>query len=81
MFPGTATRQDGKLDLAVTNANGDSVSVLLGKGDGTLGPQLYFGTAEEPGALVVRDFNGDGKPDVATANADNTISVLANRTQ
>jgi hypothetical protein len=67
--------------LAVTNSNGDSVSVLLGKGDGTLGPELYFGAAESPGALVVQDFNGDGKPDVATANIDNSISVLTNRTQ
>ena len=29
--------RDGKLDLAVTNANSNSVSILLGNGDGTFG--------------------------------------------
>src|SRR5262249_30359650 len=33
---------DGKLDLAVANANGNSVSVLLDNGDGTFQPQVTY---------------------------------------
>ncbi len=33
---------DGKLDLAIANANGSSVSVLLGNGDGTFQPQVTY---------------------------------------
>ena len=79
---------DGIPDLVTDNArcatgcNGPgSFSVLLGNGDGTfLQPQTFFVNGEFPG-FVVADFNGDGKPDVATANADSgTISVVLNTT-
>ncbi len=72
---------DGKLDLVVANsdfgATGGSVSVLLGKGDGTFLTQLQYNTGNNPVAVVVADFNGDGKLDLAAANeTDSTISVL-----
>jgi hypothetical protein len=56
---------DGKLDLVVSNfASG--LSVFLGNGDGTFGPELLL-QAGYSAAAVVADFNGDGKPDIATA--------------
>jgi uncharacterized protein (DUF2141 family) len=75
---------DGKLDLAVYNWIGGDVSILLGNGDGTftatqsptIGPQpgLPVGDFNE---MVVGDFNGDGKLDLAVANnADDTITIL-----
>lgn len=42
-------------------------SALLGKGDGTFGPPLMFGTEADSWAAVA-DFNGDGILDVATSN-------------
>jgi hypothetical protein len=69
---------DGNLDLACPNQevippNGDytpppgNISVLLGNGDGT----FRFGSNVPVGAgpyyVVVADFNGDGKADLATA--------------
>ncbi len=68
---------DGKLDLAVTNISSNSVSILLGKGDGTFGAPVNFATGNNPLRGVVGDFNGDGKPDLAIPNKfSNNVSVL-----
>ena len=75
---------DGKLDLAVYNWIGGDVSILLGNGDGTftatqsptIGPQPGLGVGDF-NEMVVGDFNGDGKLDLAVANnADDTITIL-----
>jgi hypothetical protein len=58
---------DGKLDLGVANTSDNTVSILLGNGDGTFHPQTAFATAISPEALVAGDFNGDGKLDLAVA--------------
>ncbi len=74
---------DGILDLAVTNQNGGapglgSVTVLLGKGDGTFTPTAVSPmTGSNPESVAVADFNGDGKADLAIANAgSDTVTVL-----
>jgi hypothetical protein len=77
---------DGTIDLvsanggtsAATSAN--SVSVISGNGDGTYVAALNFPTGTQPDDVVVADFNNDGKPDIATANAGGTVSILLNNT-
>jgi hypothetical protein len=60
---------DGIPDLVTVNYYGDSVSVLLGNGDGTFQAARTTSTAtEDPHSLLVGDFNQDGKLDLATAN-------------
>jgi hypothetical protein len=61
---------DGFADLAVTNSGANSVSILLGKGDGTFQPQVVFtgNIGNSPYPVAVGDFNGDGLPDLAIAN-------------
>src|SRR5713226_3490771 len=73
---------DGKLDLIVTN-NGapggapGGVSVFLGNGDGTFQNQVTYTVGNSPRAVVVADFNKDGKLDLAVTNTnDNTVSIL-----
>jgi VCBS repeat protein/putative Ig domain-containing protein len=72
-------RGDGKLDLAVANYGSNDVTLLLGNGDGTFtqAPGSPFSVGNSPASIVFGDFNGSGRPGLATANAgDNTISVL-----
>ena len=74
---------DGIADLAVANGNptylgsSNSVSVMLGKGNGTFQAAASYTVGFIPKGIAVGDFNGDGIPDLVTANSfDNTVSVL-----
>ncbi len=43
----------------------------------TFSPAVGYGTAGNSQGIATADFNGDGRPDLATANsADNTVTVL-----
>jgi hypothetical protein len=57
----------------------DGVSVRLGREDGTFAPALLFPAGLNPSGVAAGDFNGDGQPDVAVANAgSHDVSVLLN---
>lgn len=61
----------------MANAESNSVSVLLGVGDGTFQPQVTYGTSRTPEGLSVGDFNGDGHMDVVVSNLfSNTVGVF-----
>ncbi|MGA2590178.1 MAG: Ig-like domain repeat protein [Bryobacteraceae bacterium] len=70
---------DGAPDLAVVNGCvSDTVSVLLGNGDGTLQTAVIYPSGGAFAAsLAVGDFNGDGAADLAVvnncANYDNLV--------
>jgi Flp pilus assembly secretin CpaC len=70
--------KDTNLDLAITNHTDDTVTILLGKGDGTFTPKTPSpATGKGPMSIASGDFNGDGKLDLAVANnTDNTVSVF-----
>jgi hypothetical protein len=68
---------DGTPDLAVANAGSGSVSVLLGKGDGTFRTAVNYAVGADPVSVAVGDFDGDGTPDIAVANLNsNNVSML-----
>jgi hypothetical protein len=80
---------DGKPDLAVTNSednsvsvltNSDdnSVSVLLGNGDGSFQTSMNYARGQGHGAVTVGDFNRDGAPDLAVLTPGNALTVLLN---
>ncbi|MHB8261612.1 MAG: FG-GAP-like repeat-containing protein [Bacteroidia bacterium] len=75
---------DGKPDLATANKGvyptfGNIISVLQGDGTGSFGASIDFAVGTEPASIISADFNGDGKPDLATANfSSSEISVLLN---
>ena len=72
---------DGFVDLAIANQGDNTVSLFLGNGDGTFKipapPPILLPVGSEPTGLAAADVNGDGKPDLVTANqGTNTISVF-----
>src|SRR5258708_8315896 len=71
---------DGKLDLAVANASSsaNSVSILLGNGEGTFGSHVDYAAGLQPFTLVAADLNGDGKIDLEVEHASSSTptSVL-----
>lgn len=62
---------DGWLDLAVTNWDDESVSVLLNAGDGTFAPAVHYLTYNHhPRSVAAGDINGDGYPELAVTTDD-----------
>jgi hypothetical protein len=68
---------DGKADLAVANAGNNTITILLGRGDGSFVSPVSPATGTDPVFAAVGDFNGDGVPDLAAAcNTANSVTVL-----
>jgi FG-GAP-like repeat len=66
----------GHLDLAFADYAGDSVSILLGNGDGTFQSPIKF-ALPAAFALAVGDFNNDGNADLAVVeSAGNQVGFL-----
>jgi len=72
-------------DLVIANQLLTNVSVLVGGANASFSaPSNFktgFSTLPGPSSIAVRDFDGDGKPDLAVANVnDDNVSVLLNNT-
>ncbi len=71
--------KDGNLDLVIANDNSNSVTVLLGKGDGTFPTQVNYAAGTTPFGVAAGDL-GNGSPDIVVADSGGgTISVLVNK--
>src|SRR5438046_1343314 len=69
---------DGHLDLVVANSLANTVSVLLGRGDGTFQAARTFdaGLGGGPIWVEIADVNGDGKPALTTASVGNVMGAV-----
>jgi Flp pilus assembly secretin CpaC len=75
------TNTGGIIDLAVANQVDNTISILLGNGDGTFtaapSSPLVLPSGASPTSIAVGDFNKDGFSDLAVVNmAANTISIF-----
>jgi photosystem II stability/assembly factor-like uncharacterized protein len=72
---------DGRPDLLLTNANGDSLFVMLNsssKGSFSFGSPINIGIVGG-GPIGISDLDGDGKLDlIVMHNTSNTVSVIKN---
>jgi hypothetical protein len=76
---------DGSPDVAVANDASYTTSILLnttatGATTPTFAPTVDFPTQARPISVSIGDINGDGSPDVATANFLGGTSILINTT-
>jgi hypothetical protein len=64
---------DGQPDMVVVNQFDNTISVLVGKPDGTFAPHVDYAAGPQPTAVTVGDFNRDGNLDIAVVNQNCTV--------
>jgi hypothetical protein len=76
---------DGRTDLISVNSGSfvedfiGTLTVLTNNGSGIFGSNAILNVGRSPYAVVAADFNGDGKPDLASADSsDHTVTILTN---
>jgi hypothetical protein len=68
---------DLKPDLVTANSLDNTVSVLLGVGNGTFGAKHDFAAGASPNFAAIGDLKADGKADIVATNLnDNTASLF-----
>ncbi|HXK32831.1 MAG TPA: FG-GAP-like repeat-containing protein, partial [Dehalococcoidia bacterium] len=68
---------DTHADLVTADAGANTVSVLLGAGDGTFAAPVAYATGSQPKSVALGDVDGDGHLDAVTANqGSSNLSVL-----
>lgn len=60
---------DGNTDIVTTNIGNNSLSFLMGNGDGSFREPVHMKVCQEPRAVAVRDWDQDGTLDLALACA------------
>lgn len=60
---------DGDVDLAVTNTDGNSISIMENTG-GAFAPGVVIGAGTRPERIVAADLDNNGSPDLAMTNRD-----------
>ena len=75
---------DGKLDLVVPDRNNNQLAIFRNISTGgmlttnSFAAPIFLAVAGDPRWVVVRDLDGDGRPELITANASGTLSILRN---
>ena len=76
---------DGRLDVVVADWNLNKISIFQNIGSpgsltsGSFAARVDVSVSGSPAAVAVADLDGDGKPEIITANqSGNTVSILQN---
>jgi len=69
--------RDGNIDFAVANSGADTVSILLGDGNGFFQTAVDYAVHSVPHSVTIGDVNRDGKQDLVVANfGSDDVSIL-----
>ena len=73
---------DGHIDVAAANSSASNISVMLGNGNGTLSPPVFYSLSAAAGEIITGDFNQDGFSDLAfdsqISSSSTSVGVLEN---
>lgn len=75
-MPVAAARGDGHPDLAVALRN-DKIKIFLGNATGNFRPSMQYEHGDTPTSIGIKDFNGDGKPDLIVTNGGPMLSAVS----
>ena len=68
---------DGTMDLVILNGGEDTLSVLLGTGNGRFAERVDHAVGAHPNEVALGDLDGDGRLDAVVVNTGaSTVSVL-----
>jgi len=70
--------RDGHADLVVNDFQATNLYSYRGNGAGDFGEGIAIDAGGPVNTFDIADVNGDGYPDIVTANNDHTISVIMN---
>lgn len=71
---------DGFADLVTSNISANTLSFLIGNGDGSFQPHVSMRVCLEPRNVALRDFNDDRHQDLAVAcSGSNEVAILLGR--
>jgi hypothetical protein len=68
---------DGVADVAVSNPEGDKITVFTMSRNGKVASRAERSVSGHPKGLVIRDLNGDGKAEIVTTNnTSSSVTVI-----
>ena len=71
---------DGVADVAVSNPDGDKITVFTMSHNGKVTARAAMSVPGHPKGIAIRDLNGDGKADIViTNNAGDSVTVITGR--
>jgi hypothetical protein len=71
---------DGVADVAVSNPDGDSITVFTMSRVGTVASRALLSVAGHPKGLVLKDLNGDQKAEIVTTNNSvDSVTVISGK--
>jgi hypothetical protein len=69
---------DGRADLIVSDFRANALYLFRGDGTGRFDEGVAIEAGGPVNTFAIGDVNGDGRPDIVTANDDRTLSVIIN---